>query len=304
MVSASIFLKEAFQKGMQIGDFVEKPNLSFVKDPFYIISTAFLVSTVLIVFFSPLSPFSGKPAENTPSNPAENIGAGYAGIAEADSIAEGLLAGPATEEELFELIMCPCCGAPISQSCCGAAIERQNYVKGMIDAGVSKKGILLAAAKKYGLESILDEAVQDEITAELIRNAPEDRPIIVIEPSSIDFGDVSVAGREVYRSFVLRNDGKSSLTVTGMDSSCGCTTAALVLDGVESPRFGMAGHGLETPADWSVILPPGKEAELRVYYNPQIHPDLRGPVTRTITVFSDDPVNFGEKVRIEANQVD
>ncbi len=253
------------------------------------------------ILYRPFSPFSSM---HVADNPSADFAVGEFETLEIGSDVEGLLSGPASAEELFEMIMCPCCGAPISRGCCGAAIERQNYVKGLIDAGASKGEVLLAVANKYGLESILDEAVQDELMAELIRNAPADRPIIVVEPSSLDFGDVSVAGGEVYRSFVLRNDGKSNLTVTGMSSSCGCTTATLILDGVEGPRFGMAGHGLEMPADWSAILSQGEEAELRVYYDPNMHPEMRGPVTRTVTVFSDDPVNFGEKIKIEVNQAD
>ncbi len=277
---------------------MDKPRLSFVKDPFYLVVTLALIALVsTILLFGPWSSFHSQRASHmeTASEPAQTS---------SRDEAKALLSGPADAEELFEMIVCPCCGSPISKGCCGAAIQRQEYVRGLVDSGASKKDVLLMASKKYGLDSIIDENVQQEIKEELARNAPPDRQIIAIEPSLSDLGDVSVAGGETSTSFIVRNDGKSDLAITGMESSCGCTTATLVLDGVESPRFGMPGHGLETPKGWSAVIAPGQTAELKVYYDPTVHPDLRGPVTRTVTVFSDDPVNFGEKVRIEANQVD
>jgi hypothetical protein len=294
MKSSQVLLGEAKKEG----GFMNKPSLSFAKDPFYIVVTLsiiVLVSTMLL--FGPWSSFYGKPASHmeTASELAQTS---------SRDEAKALLSGPADTEELFEMIVCPCCGSPISKGCCGAAIQRQEYVSGLVDGGASKKEVLLMASKKYGLDSIIDENVQQEIKEELARNAPVDRQIIAVEPLLSDLGDVSVAAGETSTSFTVRNDGKSDLIITGMESSCGCTTVTLVLDGVESPRFGMPGHGSEMPKGWSAVLAPGKTAELKVYYDPTVHPELRGSVTRTVTVFSDDPVNFGEKVRIEANQVD
>ena len=64
----------------------------------------------------------------------------------------------------------------------------------------------------------------------------------------------------------------------------------------------MEGHGQENPTDWEVAIKPGDTAVLQVYYDPTVHPDLIGPVTRTVSVFSNDPVEFETKVTIFLEQ--
>lgn len=128
-------------------------------------------------------------------------------------------------------------------------------------------------------------------------------PRIVIEPSSYNFQDISVAGGVVKTSMAIKNEGKSDLLIDDMDSSCGCTTATITKDGKEGPVFGMKMHGTN-PIGWSETLKPGETAELNIYYDPQAHPDLRGHITRVITVFSNDPKTSKKIVKIEVNQVD
>lgn len=277
-----------------------------LEDKFYIVVVLFavLVLSVAVVSFTGGGIFAslGIGSSNGPhgllSESSKTLGTGSA-VGE-----KAVFAEPASEEELFEMVSCPCCGSPISKGCCGGAIVRQKHIRQLIGEGASKEAILLSVAKEFGMDNIIDESVQEGIRISLAENAPSNRPIIALEPSSLDLGDVSFAKGEVFTSFTVKNDGQTDLIVTGMESSCGCTTATLIVGSVESPRFGMPGHGLEMPKDWSASIAPGETGELRVYYDPTVHPDLRGSVTRTVSVFSNDPVNFGAKVRIEANQVD
>ncbi len=132
-----------------------------------------------------------------------------------------------------------------------------------------------------------------------VKNAPR----IVIKPSSYNFQDVSVARGVVKTSMTIKNEGKSDLLIDDMDSSCGCTTASIAKEGGEGPIFGMKMHGTN-PVGWSETLKPGETAEINIYYDPQAHSDMRGHVTRVITVFSNDPNTPEKLVKIEVNQVD
>ena len=67
----------------------------------------------------------------------------------------------------------------------------------------------------------------------------------------------------------------------------------------------MPGHGEnEEIKDWQITISPGKEAELKVYYDPNVHEEFRGSAIREISVFSNDPIDFQKSVSIELNQVD
>ncbi len=134
---------------------------------------------------------------------------------------------------------------------------------------------------------------------ENVKNAPR----IVVTPSSYNFRDVSVAGGVVKTAMMIKNEGKGDLLIDDMDSSCGCTTASIDKDGKEGPIFGMKMHGTN-PVGWSETLKPGETAEITIYYDPQAHPNMRGHVTRVITVFSNDPNTPEKMVKIDVNQVD
>ena len=124
-------------------------------------------------------------------------------------------------------------------------------------------------------------------------------PSMQINPERINLGNVSVAAGTKSVSFSLLNAGKSDLVITGMVTSCMCTSAILAVDGQESPRFGM--H--EKPSGWQQSIKPGQTATLNVYYDPTVHPDLRGAVTRTISISSNDPLFSTKKITIAVNQV-
>lgn len=112
----------------------------------------------------------------------------------------------------------------------------------------------------------------------------EGAPKIQIRQAIYDFGKIKVEDGEVETSFEVRNEGVSSLVVTGIETSCDCTTAKFKVGDEESPIFGM--H--DNPDDWSASVEPGKTAALMVIFDPNFH-QVSGPITRTVRIFSNDP---------------
>lgn len=213
---------------------------------------------------------------------------------------------PVLAKEIYPLFFCPCCGQPLDKNniCCGLAEERISYIDSLVETKDSEEEIILAYVKKYGLNSFVDKNKQEEIRSELIATAPADRPIISLNPNSYDFGDVSQKEGKVFTYFDLKNEGKNDLVVDRLETSCGCTFAAIVFRGEESPYFTMPGHGYENPEWEGVTIPSGEQAQLKIMYNPDVHEDFRGAAIREISVFSNDPIDFEKKVKVELNQVE
>lgn len=222
-----------------------------------------------------------------------------------DKIA-GAIIQPVSAQEIYPMFICPCCGKPLDPKniCCGMAQERITFIDGLTAGKMFKEEIIMAYVKKYGLNSFADKNQAEEFKKKLIAQAPADRPTISVSPESIDLGDVSQTKGEISTLFEITNTGKTDLIINKLDTSCDCTSAAIVFNGEEGPRFAMAGHGVKSPTDWSVTIPSGEKAQLKVYYDPNVHKDFRGAAIREIYIFSNDPINFETKVKIELNQVD
>jgi hypothetical protein len=206
-------------------------------------------------------------------------------------------------EEIYKLFICPCCGSTIDALCCESAIERKAYVDGLLDAGLDKTEIMVKMTSRYGLDSLASDSLKTEVREILIERAPEDRPQLVIYPKAYDLGNVSVSGGVVTTLVHLTNKGKTNLVIDDMETSCGCTSASIVYDGVEGPLFNMREHG-NNPVGWSVSIRPGDTAILKVIYDPMVHPDLRGTVTRLVTIYSNDPIDPQTTFKLRLNQVD
>jgi len=216
------------------------------------------------------------------------------------------LVKPVLAADIYPLFFCPCCGQPLDKNniCCGQAQERIDYIDSLVGQNLSEKEVVLAYAKKYGLNSFVDKNKQEETQNWLAENAPAERPAISLTPENYDFGDISLVRGTVTTLFELKNEGQKDLVINKLDTSCGCTSASIVFKGEEGPRFAMAGHGIASPTDWEVAIPPGESAKLKVYYDPSVHLDFRGYAIREIYIFSNDPIDFEKKVQVELNQVD
>lgn len=207
-------------------------------------------------------------------------------------------------KEIYPMFECPCCGKVINKCTCPMAKERMTFISTLAQVDISEEEIIMAYVKKYGLNSFTDKQKQEEFRKELIEQAPANRPIISLNSDSYDFEDVSQKKGKVSAYFEIKNEGKSNLIINRIETSCGCTFASIIFKGKESPLFTMPGHGGNSPAGWEVSIPPGEIAQLKVLYDPNVHKDFRGLATRTISVFSNDSVDFEKNVKIELNQVD
>jgi hypothetical protein len=210
---------------------------------------------------------------------------------------------PASAKEIYDLFICPCCGDTIDTNCCQMAKERKAYVDSLIETKTSKDKVILAYIKKYGLDSFQDRNKAEAFREKLTETAPSDRPIIAIDPSLYDFGDVSRKEGTITTFLEIKNEGKSNLVIDRIETSCGCTSASIVYQEKEGPTFTMPGHDKKNSTEWQVSIPPGKTAKLKVYYDPNVHEDFLGQAVREIYVYSNDPIDFEKKVTIELNQI-
>jgi len=128
-----------------------------------------------------------------------------------------------------------------------------------------------------------------------------DAPKIYAEKTDYDFGDVSVSDGKVSTAFIVKNTGKAPLEFLNANTSCGCTSAMIVLPSGSSPEYMMAGH--KEPVYWNGTLDPGEEGKIVVFYDPNMHPDLNGAVTREVTIDTNDPATPQLKLKIYVNQV-
>jgi len=166
------------------------------------------------------------------------------------------------------------------------------------------KGPILSTKQKkslrnYGIMIIIVLVIGGFFFWRLI--PPKNGPIIRITPDKYDFKIVSQSEGTVSTTLSITNDGNEPLVLTKMATSCGCTSASVVYAGVEGPKFGMAMHGTN-PKDWKQVLQPGDSAELKIYYNPNVHKEMRGAFARSVMIYSNDPRNKVEEVKISGVQ--
>lgn len=206
--------------------------------------------------------------------------------------------------EVYPMFTCPCCGQPLNKEepCCGAMISMIDYVDQQVSLGTTKDEVVLATAKEFGIDRLTSEEDQLALKQKLIDLAPADAPKIEINETSRDLGTINQKQGVVSTDFTFTNQGENDLVIDKLGSSCGCTSGAVVYKGSIGPTFTMEGHGQENPTDWQVSIKPGESGLIRVFYDPAVHPDLEGAVTRTVSIYSNDPVEFETKVTITLEQ--
>ena len=120
-----------------------------------------------------------------------------------------------------------------------------------------------------------------------------ERPKIKIESTNIDLGTMKVSDTKS-EEISLENIGKKPLQITNVSTSCGCTSAQLVINGEESPVFSMHGN---TP--WIGEIAPGEKATLKAIYEPAKHP-VQGKSEKTILFKTNDPENSEVQINLTA----
>ncbi len=104
---------------------------------------------------------------------------------------------------------------------------------------------------------------------------------IELSADEFDFGTVPNT-EAVNQVFQVRNVGQGELEITGVSTSCGCTTAEI------------GSHSLS----------PGDETDLTVTYDPQAHGGATGEFMRLVYVQSNDPDNLETTLTIRATVIE
>lgn len=97
-------------------------------------------------------------------------------------------------------------------------------------------------------------------------------PRLKIEKPEHDFGEIA-QGRSVTNKFVISNTGKTALNIRQTKASCGCTAS--------KPE--------------KSTLKPGESSTIKVTFDSE---GRSGEQSKTIFVFSNDPVNPTQKIVI------
>ena len=109
----------------------------------------------------------------------------------------------------------------------------------------------------------------------------------------VDAGEIKVSDEKT-EDFKIRSAGTKPLVITGISSSCGCTSGKVIYNGWESKEYSMHGKR-ETVTE----IAPGEEAIIRLTYRPATMP-VYGKVQRDVYVYTNDPENLKLKFSITA----
>lgn len=122
---------------------------------------------------------------------------------------------------------------------------------------------------------------------------------LAVVENRYDWGTIDINGGVVSKSFMIENNGSTTLKLYDPKTSCMCTTAQLKIDNQISKKFGM--HEKSS----SVFeVQPGKTAELIVVFDPAFHgPSGVGPISRTVTMNTNSEDNPTLSFQLAANVV-
>lgn len=109
----------------------------------------------------------------------------------------------------------------------------------------------------------------------------------LIDKSSVEWGQIKFSGGKVKAIYRITNTGTETLKLYGATTSCACTLGTITSNGKVTPPFGM-----HSPMSATVEVAPGVEAVVEALFDPAFHgPGGVGPISRTITVQTNDPAN-------------
>lgn len=99
---------------------------------------------------------------------------------------------------------------------------------------------------------------------------------IVFDRTTHDFGDVPQSQGILETTFEVRNEGKNTLEIGELSTSCGCTTAEISNKSIQ----------------------PNDTATLTVYFDPNFHEEPADKLTRTVFIPTNDPNKPEAEVKI------
>lgn len=125
---------------------------------------------------------------------------------------------------------------------------------------------------------------------------PNEKVGMKVENTYHDWGEIGINEGDVSASFEIKNEGEEALKIADIKTSCMCTTAKLKINGKESPVFGM-----HTKSSYVASISPGDTGTLEVDFDPDYHgPSGIGPITRQVTMITNDPNNQDMTFLLEA----
>ncbi|MGC8775979.1 MAG: DUF1573 domain-containing protein [Minisyncoccia bacterium] len=114
-----------------------------------------------------------------------------------------------------------------------------------------------------------------------------------------NFGRIPIFGGKVEHIFKIKNESLNPITIGKIYTSCMCTEASLVKDGKEFGPYGMPGHGFIPTINEK--LEPGKEAEIKVVFDPAAHgPAGIGQINRRVFIQDESGNNILNLLDISA----
>jgi len=206
----------------------------------------------------------------------------------------------ALKSEVYSKLKCCACQVSFDKCTCLEAKEMKAYIDALLESSTSKEEIFYKVAKKFSLNTILDEQIKQDIEKKLIREAGQSRPQALIDSSSYNFGRVSKKQGKVSKSFNLSNQGNSPLIIKNLKTSCPCATVSLKVNKKKNPYFGTEG----APKDWQIEIKPGEYGELELRIDLASSHVKPGKLIRESSIFSNDPVYPELKIMVEAEVTD
>lgn len=197
---------------------------------------------------------------------------------------------------VYSRLKCCACGVSFDKCICPEAKEMKAYIDAFIETGTREEEIFYKVAKRYSLSAITDERVKSDLAQRLIKEAGQERPQIILEPKSFDFGRVSRKQGRISKSFTLRNAGSATLVINNIKTTCPCASVALKVNKNKSAYFGTAG----SPGDWQAAIKAKESGVLELLVD-LVGPHVKaGKIIREAVVTSNDPLYPEISVMVEA----
>lgn len=202
--------------------------------------------------------------------------------------------------EIYSKLDCCPCPKSFAECTCPEARKMKVYIDALLESGITRDEIFYKVAKKFSPKVIVDKQIKAQVEWLLAREAGIERPQLIIEPISFDFGKVSRKQGKIKKIFKLHNKGASLLIISNIKASCGCVAASLKVGKSKSPYFGTDG----APKGWQIGINPNETGELEFVLDLHHRSVKIGPLLRGTTIFSNDPIYPEIFVKIEAEVLD
>ncbi len=107
--------------------------------------------------------------------------------------------------------------------------------------------------------------------------------VLIAVEKLYDFGTISMAKGNVSHTFDVTNPADKDIIVSGLVTSCMCTSAFIVEGSSKTGPFGMAGMGFVPKAN--LLIKAGETKKIEVVYDPNAHgPAGVGPIDRFVSL--------------------